>query len=265
MTFISSRANERVKSIRALRDKRERDATGLFFVEGWRVVKAALDSGAEIVQAVVAPERVEADETPVVEALQARGVQILEVSPQVFDALSFREKAQSIGAVVKQRWQTLADVTETKRSWVALHDIQHPGNLGTVIRTNDAIGGDGVILSGQATDPYHPVAVRGSLGSVFSQRIVRTTPEEFEAWVRTSGCTVVGTALEGSVDYRDADYASKPVVLIMGSERTGLSDAQKALCDVLVRIPMQGYVESLNLSIAAALVLYEVERQQTRR
>ncbi len=261
MTMITSRANERVKQVRALRNRHERDRTGLFFAEGARVLRAALEFDAQIEQAVVAPERLAADERIVLEALSAKHLPLLEVTPAVFDSLSFREEAQSIGAVVHQRWETLSSETAGRRCWVALHDIQHPGNLGTIIRTNDAIGGDGVILSGQTTDPYHPVAVRGSLGAVFSQRLVRTTPEELSRWAKASGCTVVGTSPAGDRDYREADYKA-PVLLITGSERIGISEEQIALCDAVVRIPMAGYVDSLNLSVATALVLYEVYRQQ---
>jgi TrmH family RNA methyltransferase len=261
--LITSRANERVKAIRALRNRRDRDETGAFFIEGRLVLRAGIETGAVFEQVVVAPDRLDDEDERLALLLDEMNVPLLEVSGEVFDSLSYREEGQSLGAVVQQRWETLTDQTIGRRCWVALHDIQHPGNLGTVIRTCDAIGGDGVILSGQSTDPYHPVAVRGSLGAIFSQRIVRTTPRDFAQWARASDVTVVGTALEGSVDYRDADY-TKPVVLLMGSERIGLSETQIGLCDTVVRVPMLGYVESLNLSIAAALGLYEVLRQQER-
>jgi TrmH family RNA methyltransferase len=261
MTLISSRANDRVKQVRALRNRRDRDLTGTFFAEGTRVLHAALETGATIEQTVIVPDRVTKAERPLIEALAESHVPVLEVTPEVFDSLSFREEAQSIGAVVRQRFETLSLDTRSKRCWVALHDIQHPGNVGTIIRTCDAIGGDGVILSGRTTDPYHPVAVRGSLGAIFSQRIVRTTSSDFARWVRDSGCSVFGTSPEGALDYREANYASRPVVLIMGNERAGLSPEQIALCNAVVHIPMHGYVESLNLSVAAGLVLYEVLRQ----
>jgi TrmH family RNA methyltransferase len=104
--------------------------------------------------------------------------------------------------------------------------------------------------------------VRGTLGAIFSQHIVRATDPEFGQWLRSAGCAVVGTSPTGDRDYREVDYASRPVVLLMGSERIGLTAAQQALCDHLVRIPMAGYIESLNVSIAAALVLYEILRQR---
>jgi TrmH family RNA methyltransferase len=259
--LITSKANERVKQVRALRNRRDRDQTGSFFAEGARVLRAALETGAQIEMLVLAPDRLSPDEEPVASVLLQQRLPVLEVSGEVFDSLSFREEAQSIGAVVRQRWEMLSLETRGRRCWVALHDIQHPGNLGTIIRTNDAIGGDGVILSGRTTDPYHPVAVRGSLGAVFTQRIVRAIPADFARWLRDSSVTAVGTSPAGELDYREADYASKPVVLITGNERTGISREQIALCDAVVRIPMTGYVESLNLSVATGLVLYEVLRQ----
>ena len=260
--LITSRANERVKAVRALRDRKERDASGTFFAEGSRLMQAALDCGAAIEQVIVAPDRLTQADEQLLDAITERHLPLLEVTPQVFDSLSFREEAQSLGAVVRQEWESLAQVTETKRCWLALPEIQHPGNLGTVVRCCDAIGGDGVILVGRTTDPYHPIAVRGTLGAVFSQRIVKATDAEFARWVRRAGCTVVGTSPAGEDDYRQVDYATKPVVLLMGSERAGISETEAALCDHLVRIPMAGYVESLNLSVAAALVLYEVLRQR---
>ena len=229
------------------------------------MLRAALESGAQVELLVVTPERMMPDEEAVAMALYERHIPFLEVTGEVFDSLSFREESQSIGAVVRQKWEPLSLETQGRRCWVALHDIQHPGNLGTLIRTNDAIGGDGVILSGRTTDPYHPVAVRGSLGAVFTQRIVRATPADLARWLRDSDVTVIGTSPDGALDYREADYASKPVVLISGNERAGISAEQIKLCDAVVRIPMAGYVESLNLSVATGLVLYEVLRQVEAR
>ena len=260
--LISSRQNDRVKAIRALRDKKERDATGTFFAEGERLLRAALQTGVAFELVVLAPDRLTKSEAALIDSLAEMKVPLLEVTPDLFDVIAFREEAQSVGAIVTQRWESLSSVTETRRCWLALHDIQHPGNLGTLIRTCDAVGGDGVILTGRSTDPYHPMAVRGSLGALFNQRIVKATQADLARWLPHSGCTVLGTALEGTKDFRDVDYASKPVVIMGGNERVGISTEQKALCDVLVRIPMSGYVESLNLSIATALVLYEVQRQR---
>jgi len=208
--IIASRANERVKQVRALRNKRERDRTGTFFAEGRRVLQAALDTGAAIEQAVVAPERLDEADRALVEELRRRRVPLLEVSGAVFDSISFREEAQSLGAVVRQRWESLADVRETRRCWVALPEVQHPGNLGTIIRTCDAVGGDGVILVGRTTDPYHPIAVRGTLGAVFSQRIVRAKQDDVTAWAKRGECTVIGTSTGLSAQQRQRRSSTSP-------------------------------------------------------
>ncbi len=262
MTIVSSRSNDRIKAIRALREKKERDTTGTFFAEGHLLLKAALQTGAVFEQVVLAPERLDDDEADLANDLDDLGVPILEVTTELFDLIAFREEAQSIGAIVRQRWEPLEAVgTATRRCWLWLHEVQHPGNLGTLIRTNDAVGGDGVILTGQGADPYHPQCVRGTLGAVFSQRIVRSTAKQVATWLPQSGCSIIGTSPYGDIDYRLADYATKPVVIIGGNERIGISDEQIAMCDQVVRIPMAGFVESLNLGIATSLVQYEVLRQ----
>ena len=260
-TLISSRANDRVKQVRALRNRHEREATKAFFAEGPRILKAVLETGADVLLLVVCPERLSAEEELLAEQISRRQPQFMEVTAAVFDSLSFREEGHSIGAVVQQHWETLGPDTVGRRCWVALHDVQHPGNLGTIIRTVDAIGGDGVLLSGRSTDPYNPVAVRGTLGSIFTQRLVSADRAELAKWSKSSGCMVVGASPDGNFDYREADYASRPVLLLLGNERRGLAADQLALCDTVVRIPMGGYVESLNLAVAAALILYEVLRQ----
>jgi TrmH family RNA methyltransferase len=260
--IISSRQNDRVKSVRALRERKEREATGAFFAEGERLLRAALQTGAAFQLVVLAPDRLTRSEAELVDSLEEMKLPLLEVTPDLFDLIALREEAQSVGAVIAQRWESLSSVNETRRCWLVLHDIQHPGNLGTLIRTCDAVGGDGVIVTGRSTDPYHPIAVRGSLGALFSQRIVRASQADVVRWLPRSGCSVVGTSPEGGKDYREVDYASKPVVIMGGNERSGISKEQIALCDELVRVPMAGYVESLNLSVATALVLYEVLRQR---
>jgi TrmH family RNA methyltransferase len=256
--LISSRNNPRVKQIRALRDRKERDRTSLFLAEGSRLVRDAIETEAGIETLIVVTERLGAGDPVLIDAAVAAGAEVLEVTPAVYSTIATREDPQALAAVCWQQWQSLGDAG--RRCWVALHDIQHPGNLGTIIRTNDAIGGDGVILSGRSTDPYHPIAVRGSLGAIFSQRIIRAEAEELAAWLKLSGCHVVGTSPSGEKDYREAEYRA-PVVVMGGNERAGISEAQSALCDAVVRIPMAGRVESLNLAIATALVLYEVHRQ----
>ncbi|HXH23268.1 MAG TPA: RNA methyltransferase [Dehalococcoidia bacterium] len=264
MPLITSRANERIKAIRALRNKRERERAGVFFAESARLVAAAVGAGASIEAVLVVPERLrDQSERDVIAAARRAGAEIVEVSAEVYDSVSFRGDPDSMGAVIHQRRDTLPARPAGELSWVAVHEVQHPGNLGTLIRTSDAAGGAGVILTGASTDPYHPVAVRGSLGALFSQRVVQTTLSEFAAWVRAYGARVIGTSPSGDLDYREADYRP-PVVVFSAGERAGLSPEQAALCEQVVRIPMLGAVDSLNLSVATALVLYEVARANGR-
>src|SRR5207245_8395225 len=132
----------------------------------------------------------------------------------------------------------------------------NPGNLGAILRTCDAVGCAGIILLGDTTDPYHPAALRASMGAVFSQRLVRAQLDEFARWKREHGYIVVGTSVTAEQEYRQVSYPA-PLVLLMGSERLGLSAEQQAVCDMLVRIPMVGTGDSLNLAVATRGVLYE--------
>jgi RNA methyltransferase, TrmH family len=260
--LISSRANPRVREIRSLRDRKERERSGLFLAEGARVLAEALRADAEIETLIVAPDRLSATETALAQEAAGRARGVLELTPAVFDAIAFREdEQQALAAVVRRRPDRLPAEPLGELCWVAVHAIQHPGNLGTLVRICDAVGGAGVILTGASTDPYHPIAVRGSLGAIFSQRIVETTAEEFGDWTRHYPCAVVGTSPGGELDYREARY-EPPVVVLLGNERTGLTPEQQALCQQLVRIPMAGVVDSLNLTVAAGLVLYEISRQR---
>jgi TrmH family RNA methyltransferase len=163
---------------------------------------------------------------------------------------------------VRQRWEPLYRVDPADGlCWVVVETVQTPGNLGTILRTCDAVGAGGLILLRKETDPYHPAAVRASMGSLFTPRLVRTNFAEFVAWKQRHACTLVGTSPAAPVDYHGVDYAS-PVLLFMGWEREGISRDQQALCDVMVRIPMVGGCDSLNLAIATGVMLYEIFNQR---
>ena len=135
--------------------------------------------------------------------------------------------------------------------------MQSPGNLGTILRTCEAVGAAGVILLGPQADPYDPSAIRATMGALFAQRLVRATWDEFAAWKRRHGCLLVGTSPSGKIDYRAVAY-TPPTVLWMGWERQGLSPEQQALCDVMARIPMAGRSDSLNLAVSTGVMLYEI-------
>lgn len=220
---------------------------------------------AEIETLVVAPQLLNSTfGQELVESQRQRGTSILEVTEDVFESFSVKEGPQGIGAVVRQRWETL-DKLEFGDGlcWVALESPQDPGNVGTIMRTGDAVGTNGLILLDNATDPYDPAALRASMGAIFSQRLVKASFGEFAAWVKKHGYNVVGTSDKGSVDYQETDYVA-PLILLMGSERQGLSPEQQKACNTMVRIPMVGRSDSLNLAVATCVVLYEIFNQKRK-
>ncbi len=263
--MLTSRNNPTIKHIRALRQRKERESSGTFWIEGIRIVAEALQLGAAIEHIVVAPDQLHsAFGQQLVEQARAQGCTVIEVSAEVFASLSSKEGPQGLGAVVRQHWSALADISTTGLGWIALNAVSDPGNLGTILRTSDAVGASGVMLIGATTDPFDPGTVRASMGALFSQRLIRTTWAEFADWKAHSGWSVVGAADSASCDYQDYVYP-QPLIVLMGSEREGLSLEQQALCDAMVSIPMVGRSDSLNLAVATSVLVYEVFNQQRRR
>ncbi|MDA0352385.1 MAG: RNA methyltransferase [Chloroflexi bacterium] len=261
--MITSTANERIRAIRTLRRRKDRDERGLAYVEGIRAVLGAIEAGADIALLVVSPDQLSSERAR--EALttaEAAGVERLDVTAKVFESISDRDGPQGLGAVVRQRWRSLktVELAEGDR-WIALTAVQDPGNLGTVLRTADATGAAGVILLESGADPWDRTAMRASTGAVFTQHLVRTDWASFAEWARAAGATVIGATDDAETSYRDADYGAR-TVLLMGSEREGLNGTQRRFCDRLVAIPMRGSVDSLNLGVAASLALYEVLHQR---
>jgi TrmH family RNA methyltransferase len=260
---IESRSNAKIKAIRKLRNRNERDRAGVFFVEGIRQVSEAARSGGAIADLIVAPDLLRSEfALDLVERQQRSGVPVLQVSADVFASISDRDHPQGLAALARQRWSKLEDVDARPDSlWVALESVADPGNLGTILRTADAVGASGVILLGHSTDPYDPSAVRASMGSVFTQPMLRVKAGDLVSWARRNGVKLAGTSPGAETDYQAADYL-RPLVLLMGSERQGLPEELQRACDWLVRLPMAGKVDSLNLAVATGVMLYEIFNQR---
>lgn len=263
--IITSQSNPKIKAIRALRYRRERDQSELAFIEGIHIVAEAAAQPGTLETLVVAPALLtSAFAQELIARQQAQGVPTLEVTPEVFDSFSLKEGPQGIGAVIHQRWEFLANVRLAREfCWVALDAVQDPGNLGTILRTCDAVGCGGAILIGQSTDPYDPTALRASMGTIFSMRLARASFAEFAAWKSQYGYDVIGTSGASPTDYQSVSYPF-PVILLMGSERLGLSAEQQAECDLVVRLPMIGRADSLNLAVATGVMLYAMFGQYRR-
>lgn len=261
--MITSTSNERIKMIRKLREKKYRAESGLFFLEGIRITIEALNDPASISELIVARELLvneKARET--IREAEEKGIPILEVSGEVFQAISGKDGPQGLAAVGIQRWHTLEESCNPLEGiWIALYQVADPGNLGTILRTLDGMGGRGIFLIDNCTDPYDSSAIRASMGSVFTKKLIKLNSEEFTSWVGKTNQKVVGTADSASADYRNADYAMD-MILLMGSEREGLSVELSGCCESIVSIPMMGNADSLNLAVASSIMLYEIATQQ---
>lgn len=259
---VTSLANPLVKDIRALALKKFRDQQRAFMAEGLKLVIDALDAGWTIRALVFAKN---ARDNPAVQKAAARTVAagglVLEASEKVLSGITRRDNPQMVVGVFEQRLVPLVSIRPKAGDvWVALDRVRDPGNLGTVIRTADAVGAAGVILVGETTDPFSIEAVRATMGSIFAVPLAKTAVDAFLAWRRDFSGLVVGTHLKGAVDYRKGGYGEGPVLLLMGNEQQGLPDSLAAACDRLVRIPQAGRADSLNLAVATGVMLYEIRR-----
>ncbi len=261
MPPITSKSNPKLKEVRALKQRKARAETGLFVVEGIRHVAEALEAGAPVEYLVACPETLTSPfANDLLNEQRQQGRHILTTTAQVFATLSERENPTGLLAVVRQQRRALADLSPQNLAWgVAVVAPQDPGNVGTLVRTVDAVGAGGLLLLDSGVDPYHPNAVRASLGSLFWVPIASATFAEFAAWAKTYAYHVYGSSAHGAVVHSDVTAYASPALLLLGSEREGLSPEQLALCEAVVRLPMHGRATSLNLAVAAGVILYDMQ------
>ncbi|MBZ9896922.1 MULTISPECIES: RNA methyltransferase [unclassified Mesorhizobium] len=259
---VTSLANPLVKDIKALALKKFRDQQNAFMAEGLKLVIDALDLGWQIRTLVFAKAgRGNAAVEKVAARTVASGGTVLEVSEKVLVAITRRDNPQMVIGVFSQKFLALKDIrADNGDVWVALDRVRDPGNLGTVIRTVDAVGAKGVILVGDTTDPFSVETVRATMGSIFAVPVAKATTEAFLAWRGGFSGLVAGTHLKGAVDYRSVDFSRGPVLLMMGNEQQGLPESLAASCDRLLRIPQAGRADSLNLAVATGVMLFEIRR-----
>lgn len=258
--------NAVVDLIASLRKGAARSATGLFFVEGVKMVSEALISGAALEAIVVCPEM-----CPRKDILPVRWADIaehvIEVPRKKYEKaaqhFALKQGPQGIGALVGQSWTAIERFAPSPDAIaVALCSVQDAGNVGTILRTSDAVGCTAVFMLGETADPYGPTAVRASLGSIFSHRLIRCDIRALVRWASHVSATLVGTSPRADKSYREARYP-RPTVLMLGSEAKGLTDEEMISCHEMVGIPMSGHRDSLNVAVAGAVVLYEVFHQVT--
>ena len=261
--LISSPSNPLLKRIRKLRQRKHRVEQRALFVEGIAPVWQAVESGVDVEMVVTAPDLLTSERArELVASLPGRGAVVTSVTPEAFESIAERDHPSGLGAIVGTPVWTLDDVEVSAAALVvALDEVGNPGNLGTVVRTADAAGASAVVVTGAAADPWHPGAVKASMGTVFSTRVVVSDLESLLGWARAQGLGVVATSARGKADHWAARYPER-CLLLFGSEATGLSEEALEAADEVVRIPQKGAASSLNLAVAAGIVIYEAARDR---
>lgn len=252
--MIRSRSNELIKLVRALRQRKARDQTGLFLVEGIHHVGEAVEAGWHIEAILYSPERLKSDFANELKSGYSGRLEV--VSEDVMELVAGKDNPQGILAVVRQRNVHLTELPTLRRG-AAIVSPQDPGNVGTIIRTLDAVGGDALFLIDGGVDPYHPTAIRAGMGTSFWTPVVATNFPEFEGWRRQQRCLLVGTSAHAEIDYLQWE-AHEPWILLLGNEQKGLTLEHLRACDVTLSLPMRGRASSLNLAVAAGVLLYHL-------
>jgi len=261
---VTSFSNPLVKQARGLREKKNRRAEGLFLAEGLRILTEAREAGR-------LPERIFFSDgshklvAALIDAVEAAGGEAIETSEDILHKISGKENPQAVVGVFRQFDTSLEGLDRTAAPlWIVAQALRDPGNLGTILRTGDAVGAGGLILIDDCADPLSVEAVRASMGALFTQRIAAARWDEFIAWLRAGPGQLVGTSLNASQDYQEPLYQA-PTFLLVGNESQGLPPAYEAACDLLVKIPMLGKADSLNAAVATAVMAYEVLNQRRRK
>jgi TrmH family RNA methyltransferase len=262
--MIDSPANPRVRAALALRDRRERDASGRTLVDGARESRRALEAGVRVVTAFIDRDRLAGEDgLTAIDLARAAGAEVLDVSARAFDRLAYGDRADGIVLVVETPRASLETLLPSPASaplLVVAEGLEKPGNLGAILRSADAAGADGLVAIG-GTDLFNPNVVRASVGTVFSVPVATATAAEARDWLRTNAIRAVAARVDAERLHTAADLTG-PLAIVLGSEAEGLSDAWRDGDVEAVRLPMLGIADSLNVSVAAAVLLYEARRQR---
>lgn len=256
---ISGFSNPTVKYLRSLREKKLRKRAGQFLVEGLRLLEDARVSGYVPRTLIMAQGR---DPHPLIEGLEreigSSGGEVITTTPDILSKITGKSNAQSVVGVFDEFDTSLERLDRgAAKIWLVAQDLRDPGNLGTMLRTGDAVGAGGLILIDDCADPFSAEAVRASMGALFTQALARARWEDFVPWLRSGDGQLVAASLRDAVPYRGADYQA-PCFIMVGNESQGLPEAYEAECDLRVTMPMNGRADSLNAAVAGAVLAYEV-------
>ena len=255
---ITAFSNPLVKQVRGLREKKNRRADGLFMAEGLRILTEAREAGTLPRILFFA----EGTRHPLLDALvadaEAAGADVVETSGDILSKLTAKDNPQTVVGVYPLPDTALEKLDRAAAPmWIVAQALRDPGNLGTILRTGDAVGAGGLILVDDCADPFSVEAVRASMGAVFTQAVAAARWEEFVPWLRSGSGQLVGTSLKTDIDYQEPRY-EQPCFILVGNEQAGLPQAYEAECDLLVKMPMLGKADSLNAAVATGVMAYEV-------
>lgn len=261
MELISSSKNPKIKEARKLWKRRERDLTDRFLIEGYRELSRA--EAIEVETLFICPKLfLGSNEPDLIEQVQARGAVVYPCSESVFRTLSYRDRPDGLLAIAKQFHLSLNEITFSSNPFfVVAEAIEKPGNLGTILRTCDATGVDGVIVCDPCTDIHNPNVVRASVGTLFTVPVIEAEGEETLKWLKNQKINIVAATPSAATEFTEVDL-TQPVAIAVGTEQYGLSERWMKEADIQVKIPMLGVADSLNVAMATTLLLYEVVRQR---
>jgi RNA methyltransferase, TrmH family len=248
--------------VRTLSSRHTRDQQKCFWLEGIRHFIQAFDAKRPLEVVIYSPVLLK---SPLAEMLvrqvRASGASVLRVTPEQFRTVSYAERASGIGAIARQHWTALGQAKPDRGlCWLVADQIRSPGNLGTIVRTAEAVGVGGIIFVGPQSDPFDPIVVRSSMGGIHHLSLVRSTLHELASWVKWHRIQLIGLSPEATRPWTEMP-SSPPVAIVLGEERGGLHPQLRALCQTTVRLPMTGHADSLNVGVAAGVVLYELVRR----
>lgn len=264
MEKITSVQNARVKRVVALQQKSsERRREGVFVVEGRRELEHCLEAGLRVESVFACPEMGGEEVRSACARASAQGAVVSEVTPQVYEKMAYRGSTEGVVAVVEEKLLKLSDLKlSDKPLVVVLERVEKPGNLGAVLRSADASGVEAVVVCDPLTDLYNPNLIRSSIGAIFSVPCVACTSEECICFLKERGIQILTAQLQDSHLYYDVDMR-RPTAIVMGTESTGLTSRWREAADAHIRIPMLGRLDSLNVSVSAAILMFEAVRQRT--
>lgn len=266
-SHLSSVQNPRIKQLVKLRDRSEREETDQFLIEGYRELLRAVDAGHPITTLFFCPELfLGSNEQFLIDRMRKNGAEIISCTEPVFQKISYRDRPDGLLAIAKQKHLTLQDfdqILSGKNSpfLVVAEAIEKPGNLGTILRSSDAVGLDGLIVCDRCTDIHNPNVVRASVGTLFTVPVAETKGDETLSWLKSKNIQIVAATPSAKKEFTEVDLTG-PIAIAVGTEQLGLSKRWMEEADIQVRIPMNGVADSLNVAMATTLLLYEALRQR---